>query len=385
MLRTWLPRLVAVAVTLLLVGGVLSMLTGGSPHSAVGPTDDPAQTQAGVSQPGLDEGRHDQVEAHTSEGPRPTSTAATSGAVGGVGANANTFQALQTRTQRMLITNGTAAALADLDAAIQADPATLGVCHAVAHDLGHAALARAGGDAAAVLNARNDVCGGGFLHGVVEAKLGSSGSIEQDILEVCSPDQDGSCLHGVGHGVTFAAKGDVDKAMEMCDLVAHLEQGARCAEGMMMQLWLSDSLAGHVGAKAKTTADALATCPRVREPYGGACWFYAPTLILDRADNGSWAKAAAWCADTVPGDSDARWLCAMGTGSRAVKYNTGDIPRAGSYCELFVEDLVDACLRGMGSYWAVHWMGERRRADVCDQLLDPELAERCRYAIDGSA
>ena len=73
------------------------------------------------------------------------------------------------------------------------------------------------------------------------------------------------------------------------------------------------------------------------------------------------------------------------TGSRAVKYNTGDIPRAGSYCELFVEDLVDACLRGMGSYWAVHWMGERRRADVCDQLLDPELAERCRYAIDGSA
>jgi hypothetical protein len=385
MLRTWLPRLMAVLVTLLVVGGLLSMLSGGTPHTAAGTPAD--TTSAGELSPLPDEiaGQHRQGVSHPSGTPQPSSSVATAGAVGGVGGNANTFQTLKARTQRVLATAGTAAALTELDTAIQTDPANLGVCHAVAHDLGHAALARAQGDAAAVLNARNDVCGGGFLHGVVEAKLGSSGAIEEDILQVCAPNQDGSCLHGVGHGVTFAANGDVDKAMDMCDLVAHLEQGGRCAEGMMMQLWLSDSLAGHVGAKGKTTADALVTCPRVREPYGSACWFYAPTLILDRADAASWGRAANWCADTVPGDSDARWLCAMGTGSRAVKYNTGDIPRAGGYCQLFIEELVDACLRGMGSYWAVHWMGERRRADVCDQLVDEALASRCRYAIDGSA
>jgi len=32
----------------------------------------------------------------------------------------------------------------------------------------------------------------------------------------------------------------------------------------------------------------------------------------------------------------------------------------------------------MGSYWAVHWKGERARVTVCDEIKDSDLADRCR-------
>ena len=296
-------------------------------------------------------------------------------AVSGTSGNVDAYTTLHDRALAVLKSKGAEAALADLDIAIMSNPAYPGVCHAVAHDLGHEALRLADGDTSKVLNARNDVCGGGFMHGAVEAKLGESGDISQDIWSICAPDQDGSCLHGVGHGVMFATKGDVEQSMDLCDQLSGLTQGARCAEGLMMQLWNADAAAGHAGAGAKKPADALRICPEVREPYGSACWFYSPTLILGQNPDG-WSQVAEWCTTEVP--EGGREMCTMGLGSRAVKYHTEDISKAGSYCQMLPDGYLNSCLSGMGSYWAVHWKGERARVTVCDEMKDEELADRCR-------
>ena len=69
---------------------------------------------------------------------------------------------------------GARTALKELERRIAADPRLAGVCHAIAHDLGHEALTEAHGVAATALAARNDVCGGGYTHGIIEMALGSS-------------------------------------------------------------------------------------------------------------------------------------------------------------------------------------------------------------------
>ena len=62
-------------------------------------------------------------------------------------------------------------ALADLERITLKDPYVDGFCHPVAHEIGHAALAKYQGNFTKAVSFLNDVCGSGYLHGVVEEKL----------------------------------------------------------------------------------------------------------------------------------------------------------------------------------------------------------------------
>lgn len=73
-------------------------------------------------------------------------------------------QSVYALTRLMLLTHlpvaGTAATLLELEEISHADPQVAEVCHALAHDLGHAALTSAHVEISQVLGDRDDVCGG---------------------------------------------------------------------------------------------------------------------------------------------------------------------------------------------------------------------------------
>ncbi len=81
-----------------------------------------------------------------------------------------------TRTELMTVQaeRGSGRALALLERQIDDVPELAGVCHAIAHELGHEAVELAGGRARKALKNGTEVCGGGFIHGVIETVLGSS-------------------------------------------------------------------------------------------------------------------------------------------------------------------------------------------------------------------
>ena len=223
---------------------------------------------------------------------------------------------------------GAAAALAELGTRIADDPRVAGICHAIAHDLGHEAIAEAGGNASKALRSRDDVCGGGFTHGVIEVALGSSKHPARDLLTICAPKQDGSCFHGVGHGLMFATGMDVKRSLALCDHAPTALLASRCGEGVFMQLFSADVAGGHTahaGSEAVTPQSARATC----------------------------------------------------AGTRTIKYHPED-PTIGARVCAQAGDLGDSCLAGMGSYWSVHFRGERAASDVCRHLGDADLARRCR-------
>jgi hypothetical protein len=275
---------------------------------------------------------------------------------------------------------GPRAALAELERRIAADPRLAGLCHAVAHDLGHEAMDEADGNTPAALSARNDVCGGGYTHGIIEVALGNSSHPAKDLLKVCAPRQDGSCFHGVGHGLMFATGMDVQRSLRLCDRAPAALLASRCGEGVFMQLFGSDVSGGHsAGASAPTLQVARSTCLHTRLPYAANCWFYAPTVWLtERPDD--FAGAMSWCASA--GRSFGEQMCARGVGSRTIKYHPDD-PRIGAAVCAASGDLTDPCLAGMGSYWSVHLNGKMPPSDVCGHLGAARLEERCLAVVRG--
>jgi len=270
---------------------------------------------------------------------------------------------------------GARTALKELERRIAADPRLAGVCHAIAHDLGHEALTEAHGVAATALAARNDVCGGGYTHGIIEMALGSSKHPARDLLTVCAPSQDGSCFHGVGHGLMFATGMNVARSIDLCDRAPSRMLAARCGEGVFMQLFGSDVSGGHAapGSGHQTPDTARATCAKTRSPYSANCWFYAPTVWL-AAHPDNFAGAMAWCASA--GGPSGRPLCARGVGSRTIKYHPDD-PSIGAAVCASAGSLRDPCLAGMGSYWSVHHKGKVPPSDVCRHLGGAALEARC--------
>ena len=277
----------------------------------------------------------------------------------------------------VLAERGPRAALAALDRLIRTQPAVSGLCHAVAHDLGHAALARYDGDASRALRDRDDVCGGGYTHGVVEMALGSSKNPARDLLRVCAPRQDGSCFHGVGHGLMFATGMRPGASLRLCDRSPDSTLAHRCAEGVFMQLFSGDAAAGHMAADSSMTSDeARAQCQSTRSTYQANCWFYSPNIWLAESPD-DFTGALAWCAGA--GSSLGRTSCARGAGSRTVKYHPDDLSIGERACAAS-GPLARDCVGGMASYWSVHWKGERPASDLCHRLQSRRMRSLCQDA-----
>lgn len=286
------------------------------------------------------------------------------------------YEAQRDELLAVLETDGAHWALTELERRIKADPAVSGVCHAIAHDLGHAALAAAKGKAAKALDDRDDVCGGGFTHGVIEVALGDSTDPARDLLRVCAPRQDGSCFHGVGHGLMFASGMNVKESLRLCDLAPDDVLSHRCAEGVFMQLFSGDVAGGHMsGRKVVLPAEARSTCESTRSTYQANCWFYSPNTWL-AANPEDFSGALVWCADAT--SALGRSSCARGTGSRTVKYHPDDLTVGEKACKES-GDLMPDCVAGMASYWSVHWKGEVPSSDLCERLASARLRTTCKY------
>ena len=276
--------------------------------------------------------------------------------------------------------DGSARALDDLGRLARDQAGVSGVCHAISHDLGHAALELAGGRVGDALTDRDDVCGGGFTHGVIEYALAESNNPAADMLTVCAPRQDGSCWHGVGHGLMFATGMDTTRALAGCDRAPKSVLSSRCSEGVFMQLFSADLAAGHAahgsdshGVISRDPAAAQETCRATASPHDAPCWFYSPVVWLTVHPD-DFAGGIDWCREA--GAGFAAIQCARGLGSRTVKFHPDDLSIGARACE-GAGELLDSCVNGMGSYWSVHWEGAVPPRDLCDHLPQGKARKRC--------
>jgi hypothetical protein len=113
-------------------------------------------------------------------------------------------------------------------------------CHDMSHDLGHRAYELYGFSRAMTWSNGNientsvdDVCAGGYMHGILEELFLHHPELQENPESVCSAipsKHQGSCYHGVGHGIMFSTKRNVEKSLLACRTMKNNTFVYRCFE-----------------------------------------------------------------------------------------------------------------------------------------------------------
>lgn len=262
--------------------------------------------------------------------------------------------------------DGAKAALARFAEMID-DPLVSPVCHGLAHEIGQAAYMKDGFEKA--LDFEDDICGSGYLHGVIETHFLSVGDPATAVKTLCKPNQ-GKCFHGLGHGLMYSLENDVPQSLDLCKTLGERSERIECAEGVFMENFNTD-LNAHPSEYLRDD-DPFFPCRAPEEPYKGVCAFYAPRFYM-KAHPGAYTDALEWCMTVGDGPDDG---CAKGVGSVAMKQNIARPRFVEAVCESGTGDQQVYCIEGMVSYYIVHYASVEKGRELC-AILKEEHRERC--------
>ncbi|GAA1950774.1 hypothetical protein [Catenulispora subtropica] len=290
------------------------------------------------------------------------------------------YEAVRDEVVAKLNQSDPAQALALLQQIVNQHPDISRICHPIAHDLGHAALEKLGYDFKKAISYQDGVCGNGYLHGVVEHAVVHASDPERALHTLCAPEFDGSCLHGIGHGAMFVADMDLPKALAFCDWFRLPSQRTPCAEGVFMQNFEVD-VPGVKNSTWLKASDPLYPCAQQAARYQSPCYYYAPQYYLSLHPD-RYADGLAWCRTAGRG---AVASCTMGMGSRTMKYNIDRVGFAEAQCATEGDwSLRDICVRGLTSYYMVHFNDPRAGTRLCAQLTAAADVASCKAAADAA-
>lgn len=255
-------------------------------------------------------------------------------------------------------------ALVQFRAMVEDDPLLSNLCHPLAHDVGHAAYQQEG---IAALNRTEDICGSGYLHGVIESHFAVATDIEKSLQTTCRPDA-GKCFHGMGHGLMYANGNDVPRSVKLCATLPNAYSRNQCDEGVFMELYETD-LQTHFTPYLRKE-EPFYPCGLYDDPVRGVCAFYAPRWYL-RVHEGAYADALQWCLDQHTLAINA---CSKGVGSRAMQEHVATPLVARDICDGARADQRPYCISGMVSYYIVHFASIRKGREFCIQLEEADRA-----------
>ena len=271
---------------------------------------------------------------------------------------------LDTLLAKIVEDEGPKASLSKLTDLMKIDPKVERSCHGLVHDIGHAAYAKYQ-DFSTAVGYQDDVCGSGYLHGVIEAYFKSQIDLLSAMKKVCNgtASSGGKCYHGVGHGIMYFNNNNLPEAISLCDTYPADFAKITCSEGVFMENFNSEERF-HT-SKYLNPADPLFPCRDQTNFYKYSCYFYAPDYFL-RLHNRDYAAAVSWCRTAEEGYIS---KCLNGLGSRVMKQNIGSPLLVESICEKTgKQELTDSCIDGLVSYFLVNYESRAKARAVCATL-----------------
>lgn len=215
--------------------------------------------------------------------------------------------------------------------AIESSNALSRDCHDMAHDLGHRAYEMFGFSGAMTFGdpdrlshtSVDDMCAGGYMHGILEELFLNQPELEKQPGAVCASvpeDNRGSCFHGVGHGLMFVHGRDYSASLSVCRELPETMDMVRCFEGVWMELFWGNT--EHAGADSLgwTESKPLLPCRDAKGDEKPACFLYAHLGYL-RTHPRNFTGAVNLCTQSGLSDSDTNF-CLKGIGITMMKHFT---------------------------------------------------------------
>ena len=186
------------------------------------------------------------------------------------------------------------------------------------------------------------MCGGGYLHGVIEQAFETQGLeyLDSIIHEQCTGDILESCLHGVGHGI-HKSNYNLEASIKICSQIS--ASGTDCYDGVFMDVFDTHDT---VDVVTFAVQDALTICENTTTEARNSCYFYVPRIIK----NSEAKRAIDICSST---DIKYGWAaCANGSGVFFMKQTSGFNKQVAiSYCALYEDKNLKAlCVNGVEAY-----------------------------------
>lgn len=275
------------------------------------------------------------------------------------------YKSLQKKLTQLVIDKSVRDAIEYLSLEME-KPEVSNSCHGLVHEIGHMAYIKYG-DFAKAVSYQDDICGSGYLHGVIEQHFRRTTDILTTLQTICGNIEttiDGKCLHGVGHGLMYYTNNDLPKSLALC--TSYLLDSAKvyCSEGVFMENF--SSLQEFHPTSYLTPDNPFYPCPTVSSLFKDGCYFYAPEYFLSLHPR-EYVQALRWCESA---ETPFAIRCINGVGSRTMKQNINNPALSESVCLRGKnQGEVIACIDGMVSYHLVNFNSIKQTEKMCYSLI----------------
>jgi len=218
------------------------------------------------------------------------------------------------------------------------DSGTIG-CHFISHGVGWGMYKHDPEHWQQTMNNLSTECSYGALHGLLEYYISGlpDGKLTKEIAQAICPPHNalGGCGHPLGHILLVEEKGDVDRALDFCDVLG--DNKGSCYHGVFMEhhLALNLILHGFGDPKRKNWSDFLEKdaefCKKYSEEKLNACWGRLAHSIYYRYDQDV-RKIYDYC-NRAPNKQAAR-VCKQISFTGLYTVTHANLPKYISYCTL---------------------------------------------------
>jgi hypothetical protein len=223
------------------------------------------------------------------------------------------------------------------------------------------------------------VCGGGYIHGIIEKYLQLTPNASNEILTLCPDDNDLGCFHALGHGLMLMNKYDIVASVNGCQKLKVPDQKVFCGEGIFMENFDSENAEESEKPFLNSTKP-NEICPNFINPYRNACFYYSGRYIFKANKNPIDSLQICTQAPTDQDSAD----CVRGMSAGILRSDLLNPPKMEKYCDS-IPSFITSCLEGGVNYYLFMLKDESKaRVEMCDKFENPANKNKCLALIKKS-
>jgi hypothetical protein len=295
----------------------------------------------------------------------------------------NEYVSLREEYGAIVEKEGASQAISALKEHAEKDTLVSAVCHDILHEIGKETY-RKDNDLAQSLSLRDDFCNSGYLHGVFEAYFSDAPEPLSGIGAVCSsygeaqrPFDLWQCNHGLGHGLMYYTDGSLAEALSLCSEVVAPPHVSDCQNGVYMELFNGEFLAGENTVLSEYDNNPFAIC-QAQEVAVGFCYTYIPVYLSGVLDM-EYVDIFDICSNAGLMYQD---NCVVGVGAEAMKRNMSEPGNVFSLCDTLKDrSAKHVCVRGAVDMYLNQTASVEAALNMCTVAYEA-FTTTCRAAVE---